>query len=215
MAGRRHEVQAGECVASIARRLGVSWKTLWEHPENAPLKQLRGTPDVLLAGDVVFVPEAPAAPKNAAAPTGAEHAFRVDLDPVWIRLQLVGGGVPRAGKRYVIELDDGTRREGITDGDGLVAEKVPAMASRATLRIESPDLGTEEYVLALGHLDPVSETAGVRQRLRNLGFHCEARGEADGELRGALARFQEAEGLEVTGDADAATRNRLRKAHGS
>lgn len=214
MAGRRHEVQAGECVASVARRFGVAWKTLWDHPENARLKALRKDPEVLLAGDVLFVPEAPDAARTASAGTGAKHAFQVDLDPVWIRLQLVAGGAPRAGKQYVLELDDGTTREGVTDGDGLVAEKVPAMTRTATLRLESPDLGTEEYVLRLGHLDPVSEAAGVRQRLRNLGFHCEALGAPDEDLRGALALFQQTEGLAVTGELDAGTRNKLREVHG-
>src|SRR5690606_17426642 len=54
---RGHRVAQGECLSTIAHRFGLeSWKVLWDHPENAPLRERRKSPHVLLPGDVVAVP---------------------------------------------------------------------------------------------------------------------------------------------------------------
>ncbi|MDB4985397.1 MAG: hypothetical protein JWN04_575, partial [Myxococcaceae bacterium] len=43
----------------MAKRHGLrSWKTIWEAPENEALRQLRRNPNVVWAGDSVFVPGA-------------------------------------------------------------------------------------------------------------------------------------------------------------
>jgi N-acetylmuramoyl-L-alanine amidase len=69
--------------------------------------------------------------------------------------------------------------------------------------------------LAFGGLDPITELSGIRARLQHLGY---LRGPVDGAsdagTERALRAFQEAQGLEVTGVVDDATRDRLREAHG-
>ena len=54
MSGKHHTVQQGESVESIAHAAGHFWDTVWQHPDNAALRQLRRSPHVLLPGDVVF-----------------------------------------------------------------------------------------------------------------------------------------------------------------
>lgn len=209
----RYVVRAGDCTASIGRQFGLPWKTIWDHPANAELKRLREDPGVLQPGDVVEVPERQR--RYEQARTGTSARFVLTLPPVELRLRLQASGVARSGKDYVLELEDGSLREGKTDGDGCVIEQVPASARRVTVRMEIPGMGKEEYVVKLGHLDPISDVRGLQQRLTNVGFQCSVTGELDGDTGHALALFQEQEGLEVSGAPDDATRSRLLEVHGA
>jgi hypothetical protein len=133
----------------------------------------------------------------------------------YVRLKLRAGlGAPRASKEYVLTLDDGSQREGKTSGDGLIIERVPPSLRQATVRIEGP-LGIEEYVLRFGSLDAVSRLSGIHQRLRHGGWLGGEGGQSEEEIRGAVACFQEQQGLEPTGELDDATRKRLKEVHGS
>jgi hypothetical protein len=200
-------------VSSVAARFGVKWDAIWEHPENADLRSSRGDPNVLSPGDVLVIPQAER--REVTAETGRAHRFVVALPSSRVRVRLLGGGEPRRTKPYTLVLEDGTEREGTTDGDGYLDEKVPAASRSVTVRFDAPGLGTATYVLRLGHLDPVTEVGGVQQRLRNLGFHCDVTGEIDDATGAALTLFQEAQGLEPSGSLDPRTRDALRQAHGS
>lgn len=64
----------------------------------------------------------------------------------------------------------------------------------------------------MGRIEPITEEPGVRARLRNLGYLRDT--EADPELyKGALLRFQRRYSLDLTGEADDATRAKLLEAH--
>jgi len=52
-----YEVQAGDCISSIAYERGFSLETIWNHPANAALKQRRRNPYVLRPGDVLKIPD--------------------------------------------------------------------------------------------------------------------------------------------------------------
>jgi N-acetylmuramoyl-L-alanine amidase len=147
--------------------------------------------------------------------TGAWHRFTVTRPRATVRLRLVADGQPRSSKPYVLTLDDGSEREGVTDAEGHLVEQVPVSARRATVHIALPDFGSEEYVLHLGQLDPVDGPRGLQQRLRNLGFDCPNSGELDEETQHVLALFKEREGLNPTGELDAATLQKLEEAHGA
>lgn len=210
---RTYTCKQGDCIASIAARFGLPEKILWDHPANAELKRLRSDPNVLRPGDRVAVPEPNQ--HQVSAQTGGAHAFTFSAPATRLRVRLTAGGEPRKSKPYELAVDGDKGRAGQTDGDGWVDEQVPATAREARIRFEVPGLGSQVLVLKLGHLDPIGEVAGVQQRLRNLHYHCTVTGELDEPTQGALALFQEAQGLEVTGKIDAGLRDALRKAHGS
>jgi N-acetylmuramoyl-L-alanine amidase len=44
-------------MAAIGAAYGYNWQTLWNHPQNANLKNTRKDPNVLFPGDFVFIPE--------------------------------------------------------------------------------------------------------------------------------------------------------------
>jgi hypothetical protein len=62
-----HTVVQGEYLSKIARNYGFSdYRTIWEHPKNAALKQARQNPNVLFPGDRLFIPDIPILVRTAA-----------------------------------------------------------------------------------------------------------------------------------------------------
>ena len=213
MPTKRYTVRKGDCLSTIAARSGLPWKALWDHPDNAGLRRTRKDPNVLRPGDVVAIPEVKL--KQASARTGGAVALQVPAAMTRLRVRLMAGGKARASKRYTLVLPGGVERTGATDADGYLDERIPASAREITVKTEASGLGVETLKLKLGHLDPAGEPRGAQQRLRNLGFPCEPTGEFDAETRASLARFQEAQGLEVTAALDTTTIARLEAAHGA
>jgi N-acetylmuramoyl-L-alanine amidase len=203
---RNHEVQPGECLASIADEYGFFPDTLWEAPENEPLRALRGDPFVLAPGDVVVIPEK----KTTEVPieTGVRHRFRRRGVPERLTLRLFDDGVARANVDYEIEVA-GRRLRGRTDAEGRLEQRIPPNATTGWLVLSEH----ERYELRLGHLDPVSTDAGLRARLVNLEY-LPAKSREPAALAEALMAFQARHGLAPTGTADDATRARLQEVHG-
>lgn len=122
---------------------------------------------------------------------------------------------PRRNVPYVLEID-GNLIRGKTDSDGRIECAIPPGAQGGCLIIEPGTPNEATIPLHLGHLDPLSELSGVKQRLANLGFDCGDRDNTETpELGTALRVFQEKQGLPVTGEADQTTRDKLRELHGS
>ncbi|MFC1792330.1 peptidoglycan-binding protein, partial [Planctomycetota bacterium] len=74
----------------------------------------------------------------------------------------------------------------------------------------------DEFDLELGHMNPVSETSGVKARLHNLGYDCGPVDETmDEKTVEAIKAFQQDVGLSTSGELDQATRDALVREHGS
>lgn len=205
-----YTVKEGDCLSSIAAAHGFAWQTLWNHADNAELKRRRKDPNVLCPGDEVVIPERKS--KTESGATETRHRFRVTGGKTVLRLRLLKEGESRAHEPYKLDID-GEWYEGTTDGDGQIEQKIPADAKKGKLLLGEKDSETIE--LNLGGVDPVDEVKGIQQRLKNLGLPC---GKIDGELgektQAALKRFQQANGLEATGQADQATKDKLVELHG-
>jgi peptidoglycan hydrolase-like protein with peptidoglycan-binding domain len=94
-------------------------------------------------------------------------------------------------------------------------QKLPADITQAEVTI-----GELTRTILIGHLNPLEDTddeglSGAQARLLNLGYYA---GEVDGEMgprtQAALRAFQEAHGLEVTGELDDETTSKLVEEHG-
>lgn len=205
-----HVVKQGDCMSSIAEQYGFFWETLWNHERNAQLQERRKNPNVLMAGDQVFVPEI--RPKEESGETTRVHTFQLKGVPARLNFRLKDAlGDPRAGLHYTLTVD-GKRFTGTTAEDGLISQVIPPRAKKAQLKL---DVG-EEYHFDLGYMNPLDYTSGVQARLKNLGyFRGDIGGSMNDETHEAIRRFQGDHSLEVTGEPDAATRDALNAAHES
>jgi len=207
-------VEQGDCIESIACRHGFFWKTIWDHPENSELKQKRQDPNILLEGDRVFIPEL--TERTEKCGTQQRHRFKRKGVPSKLRLVLKDAEQkPRPHVPYMLEID-GRLFQGETDADGCLQHSISPNAKRGRLIIgERDDPFGEEYELALGRLDPISELSGVQARLKSQRFYD---GEIDGimgpETVQAILDFQACHGLEQTGELSDETREKLKSIHG-
>jgi hypothetical protein len=187
-------------------------QTLWELPENAPLREKRESPNILRAGDEVFIPDLRI--KQQTAPVNMRHRFKRKGVPEILRVRFLDElGEPRAGLKYEFKIGD-LLRKGETDEGGWLVEWIPpdAMEASILLRDETGETPIEEkYDVQLGRLNPSKDTDGIRARLENLGIVC---GETEEDFSQAISSFQNRyDDLEVTGVADEKTVARLKELH--
>jgi N-acetylmuramoyl-L-alanine amidase len=199
----------------IAATFGFTeWEPIWNLAQNKKLRELRPDPSVLAEGDVVFVPDL--VPQVFVLETGKRHRIVIKRLKAAIRLQLLHlDATPIAGAKYAATP---ARKplEGQTDGDGWFEQKVLADASELELAVtlaDDPDGPRYIWRLAIGHLDPVDTASGLQQRLANLGYWPAGESEA-ATLPFGLRAFQEDHDIEVTGEADQATQDKLKEVHG-
>lgn len=162
---------------------------------------------------VLRVPRPPEPAASPAAPSpsgGGKDSLFEDPQP-----EPPAPDEPRANAPYILDIE-GHSVHGQTDGEGMIECSIPPDARRGRLIIEPGTAHELILPLQLGHLNPVSELSGVNHRLANLGLGCgDLTDEPTPELAAALRMFQEKHGLPITGELDAATRDRLVEAHGS
>lgn len=208
-----HTVASGDSVASIAKQYGFFAPDIWDHPNNADLKELRdGNPNTLLSGDLVYIPDL--VPKSFDIETEKRHRYRRLGIPSKITFQVLEFGKPLTGLAYTITLDDKSEIKGSTDGDGFIRESVQPERKWALVEYEGR-FGTKKKKVSLGHLDPISTTSGVQQRLNNIGMNVPENGELDEATVEVIKRFQRKQKLEITGEIDDTTRTSLAEVSGS
>lgn len=204
MAECDYEIKAGDCMNSIAYEHGFLWKTLWNHPQNADLKQKRADPNVLLEGDVVHIPD-----KREKQETGAteqRHRFKRKGVPARFRVRLLRDDEPLANQPFEL-LVDGTSFKGTTGGNGLVDAPLVPNATEGVLNVgEGADRQT--FYLSFGQINPLDTDSGVAGRLADLGYCVEP------DLGPAVRAFQAKYKLPETGQIDDATRQKLKEVFG-
>ncbi len=207
------KVGENESTSSLAKKKGFYWKTIWEHGENAALRQKRKDPNVLSADDDIFIPDL--VKKTVSKGTESEHVFKRKGEPTKIKMQLLELGEPRKNAAYVFECA-GKLVNGTTDGEGILEQFVPGDAKSAKLYFKD---GTEIHNLRIGSLDPHDLATGIVQRLNNCGFKFSAKaikkgmsakeafeeGKVGNKGVRALKNFQAQNELEPNGKLDAAT----------
>jgi len=198
-------IEQGECISSLSAAYGFFWSTIWNHADNADLKQLRKDPNALLEGDVVVIPDK--TPKEESCSTEQKHKFKKKGTPAKIKIRLMLDDQPRKNEPYKLQIDGEWVKDGQTDGDGFLEVPIPPGARQGLLRVGSGER-VDEYQLALGTLDPIDTDTGVKGRLHGLGYDC------DGDIGPAISAFQKKEQLTVTGELDDQTRDKLKERFG-
>jgi len=209
---KNYTVQQGDHIFSIAKQFEFrDYHIIWDHPNNAALRQKRINPHVLFPGDIVYIPDKNI--KTERVVTTQVHRFQVDLDPLKLRIVLKdfdNEPIPHVDCELEVE---GTIYKLKSDGKGVIEKEVPATAKHGALKVPDLDL---ELPVKIGHLDPHDEDPGWQARLINLGYHPGPVGDDDTEqLSYSIEEFQCDQGLKVTGKLDDATRARLKEVHGT
>ncbi len=134
-----------------------------------------------------------------------------------LKLVLKGpDGKAYANKQYVLTVDDKELGSGSTGGDGSIDKEVPKNAVSGSVLLTIDEDDQLLIPLTFGELAPIEQISGVKARLRNLGYFLGSIDDvSDAKLAMAIRRFQQAQGLEVTGRIDAQTRSAIKELAGS
>jgi len=208
-----HEVKQGEHLFRIARQSGFrNPDTIWNHPNNSDLRDLRPNPNVLFPGDLIFIPDFQQ--KSVVRPTGQLHTFTVDNKK--LRLAVVirdANSDPIPNEQCLLLVDDifDSKKETLTtDADGRIEKEISPDAEGGEVRVRG-----QVYFLKIGDLDPETEKTGQRARLANLGYYFGEGADIDeGELRTAIEEFQCDHNLSVDGVCGPKTQTKLKEIHG-
>ncbi len=204
--GQTVVVGPNDSILSIAKANGFFFRTVWNHPKNAALKEKRKDPEILMEGDEVYVPKPE--PKKVSKPDGSKHKFKLKGEKAKFKIRLKKLGKPRANEEYILVID-GALTTGTTDGKGKIECDIPNDATGGSLKLKE---GKEEIPIAIGRLDPADSASGVRQRLEHLGLN-PGDGSSDEMPAEALKVFQAKYKLEPTGKLDDACRAKLKEVH--
>lgn len=219
-----HEVQPGECLASIAKAAGFSnWKTLYRHADNAALRESRPNPNLLAPGDKVVIPEMSRRDEDAASEN--IHKFKRRTHRVRLRIAILDEKwQPAKGRRYALTVA-GQKYQGTLDDQGILEhpkpdeEAIAVDAEEGTLEVDggdSPSDGVLKFKLLIGHLGPPDGTWGVRARLSNIGLSSGSMSDPPNDrLTAALNLFRARSGLATRQEntIDKETSDRLRTFH--
>ncbi len=211
----QHLVRPGECLSTIAHRYGFhDYKTIYDHPDNAELKQKRPNPNLIHPGDKVVIPDKD--DKTVECATGKLHRFKMKVPNKELELKLEDAlGEALAYAAFTLLVPGQAPVEGETDGDGVLKAPVHVGATRATLHV-----GELRWDLAIGDLNPIDDTddegvSGIQGRLKNLGIDA---GPIDGEMgpltRAAIGAFEALHKLPITGECTGKTLAKLKEVHG-
>ena len=161
-----HTIEQGEHLAMLAEAAGFrDADTVWNAPENGDLRGLRDNPSVLAPGDTLFIPDKTS--KVVDKPIDASHRFVAKGDRLKLKLRLLDfDGSPIAGAQVSLSYQGKTSTL-VTDGDGVVQERIPRATKDASITVADRDL---DIPLRVGELDPRDLSTGWRSRLANLGY---------------------------------------------
>ena len=215
-----HTVVQGECFISIAAKYGFGskWKDLYDHEENADLKEKRTDPFCLMPGDIVNIPEGVDSYTDPIkVKKGQKHTFIIHRPKALLILKMIDiKNEPIADAPYELHIDEKIIK-GNTDGDGKIEEEILADAEEAKILFwpnpEIPEL-VRNYEVEIGHLDPIEEVSGQQGRLINQGFPLEkvdnVAGDKTNEAIASIEydrQLKDEAGEEITPLADSLLRN--------
>jgi Putative peptidoglycan binding domain len=210
-----HVIEQGEHLSQLAKQYGFrDHLTIWDHPNNAELKEKRQNPNVLFPGDSVFIPDKEE--KTLPLPTGQSHRFQLKGKPLMLRVVIRDfDHEPLANTKCTIQID-GKEEELTTDDQGMISLPIPKNAEEGLLVYENPLFPFPLSIpIKIGHLDPVEEITGQRARLNNLGYSAEPlESEDEDKFTMAVQEFQCDHELTVDGVCGPETQAKLKETYG-
>lgn len=163
---KTYSVQAGDTLISIAFHEGFrTWETIWNHPQNQALRDMRSDPTGLYVGDEIFIPDK--VPKSISIKTfdktdksdksdkstaqNQNYIFQVKSLNVYLSLVLEDdNGEPYRGKKYRISGNTqtiATAITGRTDQNGFFSAALPPETQNAELTLWKSDTDETQTVI--------------------------------------------------------------------
>jgi hypothetical protein len=164
--------QEQDCIASIAAVHGFpTSESIWEASDNSELRNIRKNPAVLMAGDIVRLPDVTPGSFTVhrgkvlrVVAKGPAVRLRVKLSEAWVD--------PKKTVDAKIRFDEG-EYEPCKIESGLLDLKIPAATMAADLQLAIPGRGGRTLLhFRLGGLPPIGTDEGMRVRLLSLGYPC-------------------------------------------
>lgn len=215
-----HTVVQGEHLSSIAKKYGFSsYRTIWDHGQNAELKKERQNPNVIFPGDRLFIPDK--GEKEESRNTEKKHRFELKAEKLKLRLVLEDQyEKPIATAKCELHIGNEVKKL-TTDGHGKIEQEISPEVERALLIVRDPQTPMNEIPIPIkiGDLDPEKKESGQKARLNNLGYFAGPfEGKSDEENKAmflsAIEEFQCDHGLTVDGKCGPATQAKLKEVHG-
>ncbi len=162
---RPYVIRQGDYLSKLAYKFGFDADTVWAEAKNEPLRQIRTSPNILLPGDIVYIPDPVRnSPATHNLSNGTTNTFV--SDPATVTVTLKFGNATFASQSYSVrELPHLTGQT--SSADGTVTFAIPVTIHTLTITFTESD---ETFVFHVGHLDPIGTPSGVFQRLQNLGY---------------------------------------------
>jgi hypothetical protein len=211
-----YTVQQGDHLSKIAKTFGFSdYKTIWNDPNNADLKQKRQNPNVLLPGDNVYIPDRTL--RQEARSTDQRHTFVKKGTGLKLRLTLLDQyekPIANASCSLSLGAESKTIR---SDGDGRIEEDIQPDVREGILVIQGDQtpFNNIQIPIKVGDLDPVDAISGQIARLNNLGYFAGDVNTADQTaFESAVEEFQCDHSLTVDGICGPVTQAKLKQVHG-
>jgi hypothetical protein len=215
-----HTVVQGEHLSGIANKYGfASYKTIWDHAKNTELKKKRQNPNVIFAGDQLFIPDK--GEKEESRPTGKKHQFELKREKLKLRLVLEDlYEKPIANAKCELHVEN-EKFDLTTDAQGKIEQDIKPTDKQGFLIIKDPETPINEIVIPtkIGDLNPEDKESGQKARLNNLAYFAGPfEGKSDEENKAmflsAIEEFQCDHGLVVDGKCGPATQAKLKQVHG-
>jgi hypothetical protein len=184
-----HVVKPGDTLSSIAAENGFfNFRTVFDDPANAALKELRPNPHVLFPGDEVVIPDRQV--RVVKRPTTELHTFVLQRQGLHLRLRIRDlDDVPLTAKTEIIlstnSPEDATPLR--PDGKGVIEREIERRLVKGELRVEEKKTKMD---LLVGGLDPITTMSGQRARLNNLGYFAGSSTEDKEQFRWAAEEFK-------------------------
>lgn len=214
-------VKQGEHMSGLAEKFGFSdYRMIWNHPDNAQLKQKCQNPNTLMPGDTVTIPDRTT--RTETCPTDQSHKFSTHKSKLLLRVILERSYDKPIADTPCDLIIDAERFSLTSDGTGLVEQQIKRSASDALLVVRDTIHLKDSIVpvsfqvpVRIGDLNPIEERSGQRTRLANLGYYRLDGDDIDeAEFRSAVEEFQCENSLKVDGICGPATKSKLKQRHG-
>jgi hypothetical protein len=210
-------VQQGDYISKIAADNGFTdFNTIWNDGANAQLKAQRETPNVLMPGDKLHIPDKEV--RTESRPTDATHEFVLSGKPLKLRLVIHDmEDKPVSGKPCDLKVTGSPDVSPLsTDGSGMAEREIKPDAQAGTFKLKDAGLPIDlDLTLKIGHLDPVDKITGQKGRLNNLGYDAgEVNEDVTLQFKSAVEEFQCDQKLSVDGDCGKNTQAKLKQVHG-